>query len=218
MSVNTHQMMLALRTKALTLSVATTGSISIEVTATGFVRATGSFLTDGFHTGMEFTAAGTTSNDGTHVATQVTALEVSASGLTVEADGAGKTLTVELPSNRAWENIDFDPTAGEPWVEEQFLGGPSSQITTGPNGWLEVDPLYVLQVHAVEGKGVGAPNGYADALLSLFSPLTAMTLTNGDVLRVRTDTGPYRGQLLRRRPGYATVPVTVPLRLQTLNN
>jgi hypothetical protein len=82
---------------------------------------------------------------------------------------------------------------------------------------MEAQVLYSVQVHVPAKYGVTAANGYADALATLFSPRTAMTLTNGDTLRVRADTGPYRGQLISREPGWATVPFTVPLRLYTAN-
>jgi hypothetical protein len=57
---------LALRGRVLTLSVATTGTTSLAATATGYTRAAGSFVTDGFKPGMEVLAAGfaTSGNNG----------------------------------------------------------------------------------------------------------------------------------------------------------
>ena len=77
--------------------------------------------------------------------------------------------------------------------------------------------LYSLAVHTIENKGVGAPNRYADALIQLFRPLTQITFGSATA-RVRTDTGPFRGQMLRRKPGYMTVPVTFPLEVFSSNS
>ena len=134
-----------------------------------------------------------------------------------EAAGAGKSITVGLPSRVAPENVEFTPDQGKPYVEEGFVPGPTEQITVGPGGDIEADPLYVVRFFLPADTGPEAANLYGDALVSLFAPRTAMSLTNGDVLRVRTNPGPFRGQLLQMKPGWATVPVTIPLRIRTTN-
>jgi hypothetical protein len=55
------------------------------------------------------------------------------------------------------------------------------------------------------------------ALRALFAPRTAIPLANGDVLRVRSDTGPYAGQLQQSQPGFAVQPFTIPLRIRSFN-
>jgi len=218
MSLSYQQMQTALRTKLLTLEVCTTGSMSLTATATGYSRASGSFLADGFTPGMEVTGTGftATANNAAKTLTAVTALTLTCSGTVTETAGT-RTLKVVLPADRAWENVEFTPTAGDPFVVEQFVPGGTNQFTAGAKGWMEAQVLYSVQVHVPQKVGIGAANGYADALIALFSPRTTMTLTNGDTLRVRADTGPYRGQLISRDPGWATVPITVPLRLYTPN-
>lgn len=215
-----HQARLALRARALTLSVATTGSTTLSATATGYARSSGSFITDGFAIGMEVTGSGFSAavNNTGGVITAVTATALTVDGPVSEAAASGRTLTVGLPTRRAWENSKFTPTTGFPYVEEQLIPGPTFETSIGPGSTLEMRPLYALQVHVPEDTNVGAPDQYADAIIALFPPRQAMTLTNGDVLRVRGDTGPFRGQLLKRKPGWAVVPVTVPLRLYTLNS
>jgi hypothetical protein len=209
-------MQLALRTRALTLSVATTGVMSLSATSTGYARASGSFLTDGFTAGMEITPAGFATNV-PRVITLVTALAITVDGaVTPEGAAGGRSLTVGLPSNRAWENIAFQPTAGVPWVREEFLPGPIAQVTLGPNGELEVLPQYLLHVNVASESGLTAKR-YVAALRALFAPRTAIPLPNGDVLRVRSDTAPYPGQLLQSQPGFAEQLFTVPLRLRTPN-
>jgi hypothetical protein len=88
----------------------------------------------------------------------------------------------------------------------------------GEYAWLEHDPLYVLQIHVPEGVGVGAANAYADKIITLFAPRTALTLSTGDIARVRTRPGPFRSQLRNMRTGYATISVSVPLRIHTANS
>jgi len=217
-----HQaLQLALRTKLATLSVCTTGSISMSVATGKYTRATGSFLTDGFKPGMEITPSGFsgTGNNTVCTITEVDALTMSGNRtLTTESAAGGKTILVGQPSGFAVENVPYEPAAGSPFFEEQLPSGPTHQITLGEFGWIEHDPLYVLQVHVPEGVGIGAPNAYADALIELFAPRTALVLSNGDVARVRTGPGPFRSQIRQFRTGYATVSVTVPLRIHTANS
>ena len=220
MSISNLEMQYALRTQLLTMEAATTGSISMSATSSGFVRTSGSFVTDGIEPGMEVAATGFGSgtNNSDWSIRAVTALTLSVSGLSVEIAGSGRTLVVGLPSGRAWENIHFEPVTNEPWVEEEYLAGPSSQITVGKSdATLRVDPLYLVKIYVPENLGIGAVNRYADAVLSAYKSNSTMALTNGDTLRVRTDSSPSRGQMTHSRAGWVVVPVTIPLFLFTIN-
>lgn len=216
--IDTHALTLALRSRLIdSLTVASCSGVNLAASGSVFTRSSGSFLTDGFAVGMEMLGGGSTANAALYVITAVTTstLTVDAT-LTTETAASGRTLTVGLPSRRSWENVAFEPTSGYPWVEEQFIPAGTRQITVGPQGLLETRVLYSLQIHAVEDTGLGAPLRYADALLELFAPRTQITF-GSETARVRTDTGPYRGQMLRRRPGWATIPVTFPLEIWTSN-
>jgi hypothetical protein len=226
---------LTLRARATTLEVCTTGSTTLAATSTGYTRPVGSFVTDGFAPGMEITASGfaTAANNGTGLVTNVTATVLSVTAYTVaysggelvvsdrtlvaEGAGSGRTVLVGLPAMRAWENLVFDAHPGVPWIEEQYLPGPTVQRTIGPKGTIEMRPQYVLAVHVVEGSDIAASKRYVDALLNHFAPRTNLTLTNGDTVRVRLDASSFAGQMRRRRPGWASTPVTFPLRLFTVN-
>lgn len=124
----------------------------------------------------------------------------------------------DLPEHQGWENVKLQREQGEPYVVEQYIPGPTRQITVGRDGELEITPMYQVQVHVPENEGYGTGASYADALIALFAPGTALTLDNGDVLRVRTDTGPFRGQMQRGDAGWVVVPVTIPCRLRTQNS
>jgi hypothetical protein len=221
----------ALRVKALTLAVCTTGSTTLASTTTGYTRSAGSFVTDGFKVGMEVTASGFSSNNGTGVISAVGALSMSVTGYDVDTDGtvasrtftaesaaAGRTIVVNMPALRAWENIKFVPHAEKPYVREQYLPGPTTQITLGATAQLEGLVTYVLQVFVPSNVGIGAASEYADALLTHFAPGTAITLSSGDYFAVRRDVAPFRGQLLQADSLHAVIPVTVPLRLRTTNS
>lgn len=207
---------LALRARLLTLSVATTGTMTLAATATGYTRSTGSFQADGFWPGMELVPVGFSSST-PRVITSVTAGAITvSSAVPVQVAAGGRSLTVGLPSNRAWENVAFQPTAGVPWVREEFLPGPTAQVTLGPLGDLEATPMYAVFFNVAAETGLTAKR-YVTAARALFAPRTAIALGNGDVLRVRSDTGPYAGQLLQSQPGFAVQPLTIPLRLRTAN-
>jgi len=214
-------MQVALRARLVTLSVVTTGSINLSATGDTYVRPSGSFIDDGFYAGMEITGSGfdEAANEVATVILEVNALTLQVDQtLTTETDGAGKTLTAGLPSQRAWENVKFDPTSGDPYIEEEFIPGPSSQITMGDENVStikETTPQYRITVKVPFNVGTGALNKYVDSIIALFGHGTPITLSNGDVLRVRADTGPYRGQVLQREPGWASAPVTIPMRLYT---
>jgi hypothetical protein len=224
-------MQLAMRSRALTLSVAATGLVSLSATATGYARTTGSFQADGFWPGMEVTVAGF-ANNGPAVITAVSALTIDASRVIattvngvamyslaappVEGPAGGRSLTAGLPSQRAWENVAFQPTAGVPWVEEHFISGPFWQQASGPLGECVVEPQYALHVNLPAETGLTVRR-YVNALRVLFAPRTAIPLANGDVLRVRWDTGPYPGALQQGQPGFVVLPITFPLRLRTSN-
>ena len=216
--INHYAIQKALRAKLLALEVCTTGSVQISATATGYARASGSFLTDGFVPGLEVagTSFGESANNTAKTITSVTALALTCPGCTVEAVGA-RTLTVGLPGNQAWENVELEPTAGDPWVEEQYVPGPMEKITLGSLGELEVLPIYAQKIYVPSGNGVGAARKYADALLTLFAPGTALTVS-GHTVVVRTQPAPYSGQLLQAGPGFATIPITVPIRVRTANS
>lgn len=219
---------LACRSRLMTLSVCTTGSATLAATLAGgadgrsaFTRASGDFLADGFAAGMELVASGftTPANNVTTTITAVTATVCTVTAtLVAEGAAAARTLAVGLPALRAWENVRFQPLQGRPYVEEQFLPGTSSQISLGPFGQLEVQPMYVVNVYVPEGVDIRADAAYGRALIELFPPRLAITLTNGDVLRVRSDNGPFRGQRRNNIPGWSMSSVTFPLRLRTANS
>lgn len=204
---------LALRARLLTLSVCTTGPETLEATATGYARTSGDFLADGFARGMELVPSGFASN-APAVVTAVTAQTLTvAGGRPVEAPAAGRSLSVGLPTARTWENVEPTPIPGVPYIVEQYAPGPTQMIGLSIGGQVEGLPMYTVLIHVPADSGVGAADAYADAVLAHFAPRTVIPVASA-MLRVRGDTGPYRGGLLQAAPGFAVVPVSIPLWLR----
>jgi len=220
MPISHTQNVEALRARLLTLVVVAMVDESMSVSKRDYTRAGGSFKEDGFEVGMEVTGSGFSvpTNNDVSIIRQVkdTTLRVNRT-LTNEALGAGKSLNVFIPGGQAWENRKFDPEGENPFFEEQYIPGAQEFITLGKNAEVEITPMYSIGVEVKEGTGAEAARRYADAILELFSPSEAMFLRNGDCLRVRGDTGPFPGQLLKSGPGKVVIPVTIPLRLRTQN-
>ena len=205
---------LACRAHALTLAVCTTGAVSLSATATGYARTTGSFLTDGFRVGMEVTPIGFAATT-PEVITAVTALTMTTAAHTVQT-AASRTLSVGLPSSRAWENLAFEPSAPIPHVEETYLPGQMTRIGIGQFSSLEATSLYLLKLHGPIHVGRDALSAYTDALLAHFPPSLPLTLSTGDVTRVRGDLAPYPSGL-DRIDTQTVVTVTIPLRTRSAN-
>jgi hypothetical protein len=220
---------LAARNLARSLVVASTGLTTLSATATGYARTAGSFYDEGFWRGMELVPSGFSSAT-PRVITDVTPLTITVNttsgAVPVQAAAPGRSLTVGLPSTRLWEDepltnpttgAAISPAPGAPYIEEQYIDGPSKQVTMGHNGEIEGLPMYVLLMNLPTANGL-ALGRYTDALLRQFAPRTAMALANGDVLRVRSDVAPFAGQLQAGQPGFAVKAFKVPLRIRTQNS
>lgn len=212
---------LALRARAASLVVATTGSTTLEATATGYVRASGSFLTDGFRPGMEVVPTGFTQTtvgivDKTLTATVMPII----GGRTVQASGSGRTLAVGLPLTRSYENIVLasGPPQGRPWINEDYVPGGASVLTLPTRrGLYDEDGLYILTWYGVAGLGLGAIRKGCDKLKALYAPGTSFTLSDGTVIRIRGDHAPIAGQITAIDGGWAYCQVTIPWRSVTRN-
>jgi hypothetical protein len=205
--------LLALRALAAGLVVASTGETEIEATPTGFARAAGSFLADGFAVGMEVEPVGFASAVPA-IVTGLSDLEMhTLGGQAPEAAAPSRALSVGLPSGRAWENARFTPQEGRWFAEEDYLPGPAREPV---RGIVEGEPMYVLKLYSPPEYGVAALYTVSGALLDLYRPGMQIPLSTGDVLHVRTNPAPYRGQLTQRN-GRALVVVTIPTRTMTAN-
>ncbi len=205
----------ACRARALTLAVCTTGAITMARTATGYSRATGSFLTDGLRVGMEVTPGGFAADTPEVIRTLTATAMTTDTPHAAQPAAAGRTLAVGLPSRRAWENVRFVPEQEKPYVEEEYLPGTGRVRTFGtPNPMTEQFPLYLLRLFGRIEVGRDALSATVDALLAHFPPNLALTLANGDLARVRGDVVPSPSALTIDQT-WAVVTVTIPLRVES---
>lgn len=215
---------LALRARLDATTVATTGSTSLSATTTGYARAAGSFLTDGFRVGMEITSVTGFSTGGNNQATTsqgrmitaVTATAISCSGCTTESAGSGRTITVGIPYQKASEDVAFTPVGGFPYTEE-VLVPTGTRVHTFPvsTGHMTDDGLYVVTVYGLSGKG--SLRAYADAILARFAPGTTFTLSDGNTLRIPSQLGPKAGAITRIDGGWSFVVCEIPYVGESIN-
>lgn len=208
---------LALRARAVSLVVATTGSITLSATTSGYTRTTGSFLTDGFAVGMEITPTGFAANT-TDVITAVSALSITTkTARAAESAASGRTLSSGLPALRAFDNLAFEPTPGRPYVEADFVPA-TATLRTGPaqGGTQELTGLYVIKWYGLSNTGAANIRKAVDALGALFTPGTTLT-AGSDVIRIRPDQAPYPSQITQRAGGWALCVLTIPWRIHTAN-
>jgi len=220
--VTRHDLLrLAVRSELASITVCTTGSTSLAATTTGFTRTAGSFVTDGFEPGMQVTATGfgSASNNARWTVTAVATLTLTVDGTpTADTAASGRTLAVAMPYAVEYEDVEFTPPDRAPWMREELVSGPR-RVISGPatNGTVEFDPLMHLHVFVPENSGPGALDRYADAIMDTFKPNATLTLSDGNIARVRTDASSYRGAIQHVRTGYSSVRVTIPWRMYLSN-
>lgn len=215
---------LALRNRALGVTVASTTAAQ-TATTTGYHRAAGSYVTDGYKPGMEITSVTGFATSGNNlsssttgrVITRVTASDLTCSGTVDESAPVSATITVGYPSCRVWENIDTSPAPDRPYIEEAFVPATASMLSMPyQNGALEETGLYVLRVYGLANYGPEAIRKYVDALRALFTPGTTLT-AGADTLRMRGDVSAAASQLLFEEDGWAVSVLTIPWRSTSTN-
>lgn len=206
---------LACRTRLRGMTVATTGATSIAATATTYTRAAGSFLTDGFRTGMELLASGfaPSGNNGYKVVTEVAAGTLTVTSdttMAVAAAGGNETLLAALPETRLWENAKPQrsgvqiaaPTTGRPYIADEFIGATHEQITfPANNGTSEETGFYIVTLYGLTNTGTAGMEAISRAIRLLFTPGTTL-IAGADVLRVPLR-GATSGQILPLGNGWS---------------
>ena len=120
----------------------------------------------------------------------------------------------ELPTARAWDNVKYTPTIGQPYIVEQYVPSASTLLGMLATGPVEDTGLYVINWYGPAGIGIAMAHG-VNALLGLFPPGRFLTATDGTVIRIRGDFAPRRGQILQVDPGWAVITATIPFRILT---
>lgn len=231
---------LALRNRALSLTIYSTGAVALSATAVGFARSVGSFITDGFKAGMEVVVAGfaNPANNGVGVISSVAAdglsmlvsmfvvtypsgvQTVTRPATVVEAELGGRTIAARLPSMRAWENADFTPVAGAPYLEEDYIPATHTLHGNATGGVADETGLYVLKWYGLPGANLAtALHKSVDALRALFTPGTVL-LAGANAVRMRGEVngpGAQAGQIIPQGNGWSVVVLTIPWRAYSVN-
>lgn len=226
MSADSLAVHLALRNRALGLTVATTGSTTLAATTTGFTRTAGSFVTDGFAVGMEVVSSGFTASadNMTGVVTSVVAATmlvtpyvvtitndvatVTHPALVAEGAASARTIRARFPARFATENATFIPVADIPYAEEDFVPATSTVFSApASNGEMVQDGLYIIKWYGLSGKGTAALRKSVDALKALFSPGTKLT-AGSHTVRMSTEKAAETGQIIPLTNGWSVLILT----------
>lgn len=117
----------------------------------------------------------------------------------------------------ACDNVPFTPIDGHAYVVEQYAPAGAALLGVVQGGTVRTQGLYCLRWMGVQGQGLSAIATGVDGLLAQFAPGTSLTATSGDVVRIRGDVAPYRGQMLPMDGGWVACLVTIPFYCLTPN-
>jgi len=127
-------------------------------------------------------------------------------------------LTVStLPAARAFENKDYVPVTGTPYVADSYVPATHRLLSvTAKQGTAQETGLYVVTVHGLENSGLSVRT-IAQSILAAFLPGQTFTTTTGDVVRIRSDLAPYAGQVTPLDTGWALCVIRIPWRAFSSN-
>jgi len=107
-------------------------------------------------------------------------------------------------SNRAWENVRFEPTEGTTWARMNIIPSAMRPAVRGASPQLLYEGLFLVDIFAPEGNGANGADTLADAVRAAFTVDDVLTVNSTNV-RFRYS---ERGQGLVDSPWYQ-VPVSV---------
>lgn len=89
------------------------------------------------------------------------------------------TLAAYESTNVAWENKEYTPTIGTPYLRPIFLPAEPEQAELGTRGRNRLLGIYQISIFAPTGKGAGEAEGIAEDLVAYFKQ--GKSFTSGDV-------------------------------------
>lgn len=168
----------AVRERALTLSLATTGTLTnVSAAGSAYTRGSGSFVTNGFKVGDEIVASGfgQSGNNGRALITALTATVMTVDrALTTESAGASVSIASGFWQGRSWEGRPFTPVTGVPYISEQLRAVYSQVRALGKGGTVAHRFASVFRLNYPAGTGTNPIDRMAGALRYLFEPGTAL--------------------------------------------
>jgi hypothetical protein len=210
----------ALRTLAETLVVARTGTMSLGASTSGYTRASGSFVTDGFAAGMEITPVGFPTNAPVIVKSVAPLLLSTVTPLAAVSAAGSRSIIDTIPADREWENTQNPGTttvATRPKISDQWV--PATSSSTGAPSRISTvtdTGLYVLTWFGLGNKGKLALRSEIQALKELYPPGLKIPVGDAD-LRITGNPGPLAGQLIPLDNGYTAVTLRIPWRAVSAN-
>lgn len=121
--------------------------------------------------------------------------------------------TPDLPTDRAWENVRYEPTEGRAYLREKLLPNGSTPQTIGDFIRVRHDVLYQVDLLFPLDKGAKAAETLADTLLQLIFYPGLVVSANGQTVTIKAA---QRAASLQRDTWYQ-VPVTISAYAFTLN-
>jgi hypothetical protein len=193
----------------------TTGSISMSVAAGKYVRASGSFVTDGFKVGEEITAAGfSAANNGTSIITAVTATEITVRDKTLVDEGASasRSIKVVIPAGRAWEVDEYTPTIGRPFIADAYEHLPSVQVGVGTGALESHDFQAIISVSMPKTSGRAPLTLMCGAIRAFLRPGVPLYYDGDSGIVMQASVG---GRIIAE-PDWITLIVTVNVTSRTI--
>ena len=116
-----------------------------------------------------------------------------------------------IPTLKAFENVDFNPGIEQQYLEEDFVPA-TSDVTSFPasTGLLMGTGLYVVKWYCVQNTGSVPADQGVDAILAVFPAGLALSLSNGDTVKIPPKPAPSRSQLIPNGAGWAAIAVRIP--------
>lgn len=207
---------LALRSIAEAVVVAETGSTSLAATKTGFTRATGSFVDDGFVEGMQITADGFPGAiDGTyHIASVADLAITTVEAVPASAAAAGsRSIIAGYPATRLYTNAPEQRIPVTGWsVRDAFQHSTIDAVHLGRGGATDETGLYILTLFGLIHTGTAAMYAMATALGRAFHVDLSVGLADDTTLRIGRNPGPFAGQVRHLESGVPFLVLTIPWR------
>jgi hypothetical protein len=93
----------------------------------------------------------------------------------IRAAFTAKLLTLSPMPSIAWENVEYTPTPGIPYLMPFLLPGEPVQAELGQAGQNRHVGIYQVSVYSPSGKGVGDISTLRDKVIDLFKRGTVLT-------------------------------------------
>jgi len=80
-----------------------------------------------------------------------------------------------------WENTEYNPTVGTPFLRTWLISSPTQNSSLGPNGFSEYNGIFQVDCFYPIGSGWGSARTEVDTICTLFKRGTTVTYNNIEV-------------------------------------